>query len=181
MYCYRKICSQIAGVVRALNRLRSITESGAKVSTLLFADLTEEMDNYHGCGILICEDGMLRRKFFSTLAFRTSTATGADRPPNTQHRHVSLANIATAFLSERKSSSRRQPSSRRKKRMTIEKKKSHSRRQSTYSSGTETVIGQRLSGDKMENSIATILMVNSGAVGGNNKHRTTMVSRCEFI
>ena len=95
---------------------------------------------------------------------------------------MSLANIATAFLSERKSSSRRQPSARRKKRLTInEKKASHPRRQSSYSNGSGSAAGQRLSAEKMENGIATILMVNSGAVGGNNKHRTTMVSQFEYI
>lgn len=119
---------------------------------------------------------------FSTLNFRTSTVTSAELPASTHHRHVSLANIATAFLSERKSSSRRQPSARRKKRLTIsEKKASHQRRQSSYSNGSGSAVGQRLSAEKMENGIATILMVNSGAVGGNNKHRTTLVSQFEYI
>lgn len=95
-----------------------------------------------------------------------------------QNRHVSLANIATAFLSERKSSSRRQTSGRRKKRLTLTEKKSGSLRgQSNFANPTEVMLAQRLSGEKMETSIATILMVNGNANGGNNKHRTAMVRK----
>ena len=54
--------------------------------------------------------------FFCSLR---ATSGSGDPPSGTQNRHVSLANIATAFLSERKSSSRRQSSARRKKHLSI--------------------------------------------------------------
>ena len=115
--------------------------------------------------------------FLSLVIFSSSTGNGSDAPMPSQHRHVSLANIATAFLSERKSSSRRQTSARRKKRLALSEKKSGSiRRQSNFGNPTDVMLAQRLSGEKGEGGIATILMVNGSANGGNNKHRTTMVS-----
>lgn len=108
--------------------------------------------------------------------FSTGTGNGSDAPIPSQNRHVSLANIATAFLSERKSSSRRQTSARRKKRLTLNERKSGSlRRQSNFGNGAEANLGPRLSADKVEGGIATILMVNGGANGANGKHLTTMV------
>ena len=112
----------------------------------------------------------------------SSTGNGNDAPMPSQHRHVSLANIATAFLSERKSSSRRQTSGRRKKRLTPSEKKSGSiRRQSNFGNPADVMLAQRLSGEKVEGGIATILMVNGSANGGNNKHRTTMVRNVSVL
>ncbi len=93
----------------------------------------------------------------------------------TQNRHVSLANIATAFLSERKSSSRRTSSGRRKNRSTIKGKRvSNPRYQSPFSGGAD-ILGQRVSLETMEGGMATIFMTTAGVTGANNKHRTTTV------
>ena len=115
----------------------------------------------------------LKTLFF--LYFRTSGGSG-DPPTLTQNRHVSLANIATAFLSERKSSARRQSSGRRKKRSTIKgKRASNPRYHSPFSGGADGILGQRISLETMEGGIATIFMTNAGGTGSNGKHRTNTV------
>jgi hypothetical protein len=107
--------------------------------------------------------------------FRASGGSG-DQTSAVQHRHVSLANIATAFLSERKSSSRRQNSGRRKKRLTIKgKRTSNPKRLSNYPNAADDTIGQRFSLETMEGGFATMLMTNGGTTSVNNKHRATMV------
>lgn len=112
------------------------------------------------------------------LLFRCSVSgDNRDMLPTSQNRHVSLANIATAFLSERKSSSRRTSSGRRKKRLAMhEKKGSGSRNTSSFSTGLNDIFGQRLSSENMESNIAAIFMTNISGTGANNKHRTTVVS-----
>ncbi|CAF0820041.1 unnamed protein product [Rotaria sp. Silwood1] len=98
-----------------------------------------------------------------------------DSPPIATHRHVSLANIATAFLSERKTTSRRQSSGRRKKRLTSkDKRTSDSKYQSNYSNTSSNATGQRSSMQNMEGGIATIFMANV-STNTNNKHRTNLV------
>jgi hypothetical protein len=109
----------------------------------------------------------------------SATGTTSDRPDVNHHRHVSLANIATAFLSERKNSSRRQTSIRRKKRV-VNNERRTSRRQSNYSGASEKNIGQRVSMDRMNSVVAATLVVNSVAVGGNSKNRTTTVRKCFY-
>ncbi|CAF0902573.1 unnamed protein product [Adineta ricciae] len=101
-----------------------------------------------------------------------------DLSSTSQNRHVSLANIATAFLSERKSSSRRTSSGRRKKRLTMhDKKGSGSRNTSSFSTGLNDLFGQRLSSENMESNIAAIFMTNISGTGANNKHRSTVLSQ----
>lgn len=105
---------------------------------------------------------------------------GPDIIPSPQNRHVSLANIATAFLSERKSSSRRHSSGRRKKRLNLqEKKSSTSRPQSSFSTGVDDLFGQRSSSGNMESSIVAMFMTSSSSTttNANNKHRNTLVRR----
>ncbi len=102
--------------------------------------------------------------------FRT-IGKNSNLPPTTQHRHVSLANIATAFLTERKSSSsRRQSSNRRKKRLTIQEKKSSNLRRQTNTN--DAILGQRISLENMDGGIAAIFMSNLSSTNPNNKHRT---------
>jgi hypothetical protein len=116
---------------------------------------------------------MYLKAFIFFFYFRTIGGSGGDPPPVTNHRHVSLANIATAFLTERKSSSRRQSSNRRKKRLTIqEKKTANSRHQSNTAND---ILGQRISLENMEGGIAAIFMMNLNSANANNKNRTTMV------
>jgi len=98
-----------------------------------------------------------------------------DPPPVTHHRHVSLANIATAFLSERKSSSRRQSTNRRKKRLTIQEKKTANSRHQTNT--TNDILGQRISLENMEGGIAAIFMMNLNSANANNKNRTAIVRK----
>ncbi len=104
-------------------------------------------------------------------------AGSGDLPSLPENRHVSLANIATAFLSERKSSSsRRQSSGRRQKRLTVkENKPSKSRHQSTFPSATNDILGQQSSSGAMAGGFAAIFMTNGNATGANNKHRVTLV------
>jgi hypothetical protein len=92
-----------------------------------------------------------------------------DPPPNTNHRQVSLANIATAFLSERKSTSRRQSSHRRKKRLT-----SNARHQSN---SNDDVLGQRISLETIDGGIASMFMTTTNP---NNKHRTMVRKKISF-
>ena len=90
-------------------------------------------------------------------------------PTTSQHRHVSLANIATAFLTERKSSSRRHSTRRRKKRLTIQEKRTSNSRHSN-----DTSHGQRISLDANEGGMAVFMTTLNGN-NANNKHRTTLV------
>jgi hypothetical protein len=85
-----------------------------------------------------------------------------------------LANIATAFLSERKSSSsRRQSSGRRQKRLTAKENKPS--KSGHRSSATNNMLGQRSSSGTMAGGFAAIFMTNGNATGANNKHRVTLV------
>ncbi|CAF0807710.1 unnamed protein product [Adineta steineri] len=98
------------------------------------------------------------------FSFIFSTSAGShDPPPISHNRHVSLANIATAFLTERKSSSLRHGSGRRKNRSTIKEKKKTSqlRHQSSCPKAVDTLLGQRLSSENGENGISTIFMINA--------------------
>jgi hypothetical protein len=108
--------------------------------------------------------------------FRIIEGSG-DVPPTTQNRHVSLANIATAFLTERKSSSRRHSINRRKKRATIQKRTSNPRHQNNTSND---ILGQRISLDTMDGGIATIFMASMSSTNPNNKHRTALVIKSYF-
>jgi hypothetical protein len=90
----------------------------------------------------------------------------------TQNRQVSLANIATAFLTDRKSSSHRQSSVPRKKRLT---NKGLHKRQSSYTTAADEILAQRLSADNMEGGIATFFANNGIPTNGDNTHRSTMV------
>ncbi len=112
--------------------------------------------------------------FFFFSPYRTSGGSG-DPPAGTQNRQVSLANIATAFLSERKSSSRRQSSIRRKKRLTTKgPKTSNTSRQSSFITAADEILGQRLSTENMEGGTSTLFIPN-----GDNKHRSTTVRKKE--
>ncbi|UJR28134.1 hypothetical protein I4U23_009391 [Adineta vaga] len=107
-----------------------------------------------------------------------TSADSRDLPSTPQNRHVSLANIATAFLTERKSSARRLSSGRRKKRLANqEKKSSNSRLQSSFPNGLNDLFGQRLSSENMEHNIAAMFMTTSSGAGANNKHRATLLSQ----
>lgn len=123
-----------------------------------------------------------KNKQFS-LPLRTS-GKSRDSPPTAQNRHVSLANIATAFLTERKTSSRRQTSGRRKKRLTIkESQASNGRRSTNYSSATtSSVFINPMSMQSVGGSISTIFMTHTSSTAGvNNKHRTTLVMKICFF
>jgi hypothetical protein len=110
-----------------------------------------------------------KKRFFCSI--RTIGGSG-DPPSGSQNRHVSLANIASAFLSERKSSSHRQSSARRQKRLTVKRRKSsYPKRQSNYPTAADEILGQRLSTEIMDEGIATIFASNS-----DNKHRSTTVN-----
>lgn len=112
-------------------------------------------------------------KTLFSLYLRT-TGKSRDSYPVASHRHVSLANIATAFLSERKTSSRRQNSVRRKKRLTIKDKRTSNTR--IQSNVTNNILEQRLSGHNMDNGIVTIFMTTANAAS-NNKHRANLVRK----
>ncbi len=107
--------------------------------------------------------------------YRTS-AESSDLSAGTQNRRVSLANIATAFLTERKSSSRRQSSTRRKKRLTAKGSQilNNTNRQSSYTTAADEILGQRLSKENMDGGIATLFVLN-----GDNKHRSITVKKKE--
>ena len=108
--------------------------------------------------------------------YRNSGGSG-DTPEGTQNRQVSLANIATAFLSERKSSARRQSSIRRKKRMTTKGVQgSNTTRQSSYATAADEILGRRLSTENMDVGIATLFLPNGATNNGDNKHRSTTVN-----
>ncbi|CAF3418468.1 unnamed protein product [Rotaria sp. Silwood1] len=106
--------------------------------------------------------------------FRTSGGS-CNVPQDIQNGHVSLANIATAFLSERKSSSRRQNSIRRKTRLTVKGQQiSNVRRQSSYPTVTDEIKDQRLSSDNMDVGISTLFVPTSAITNGDNKHQSKM-------
>lgn len=107
---------------------------------------------------------------------RINSGTNCERNVGNQNRHVSLANIATAFLSERKSSSRHHPSVRRKKRFTAVERNSLSPRNSSncHNSNDGNCL-QQLSVEKVENGIATIIVPKVGS-NNNGKRRGTCVS-----
>ena len=127
------------------------------------------------------EDGRASH-FVIVVYFRASTDNGTDTSSPTRNRHVSLANIATAFLTERKSSSRRQTSARRKKRLTVKEKRSDSRGSVICSGATNGgTLAQKHSGNTMDNGIATIMTLTGAPTAGNNKHHTTMVSKHEVL
>ncbi|CAF1928579.1 unnamed protein product [Rotaria magnacalcarata] len=113
----------------------------------------------------------------SQFAFtlRTSGKAG-DSSPITSHRHVSLANIATAFLSERKTSSRRQSSNRRKQRLTTKDNQNQDSRLSTNCANTNNPgLGQQLTVQNTDGEITTIFMARTSTANANNKHRTNVV------
>ncbi|CAF2823904.1 unnamed protein product [Rotaria sp. Silwood2] len=105
------------------------------------------------------------------------TSGGSCNAPQDIHNgHVSLANIATAFLSERKSSSRRQNSIRRKTRLTIKgQQTSNVRRQSTYPTATDEILDTRLSAENMDAGITTLFVPTNAITNGDNKHQSKMV------
>ncbi|CAF2730946.1 unnamed protein product [Rotaria sp. Silwood2] len=143
-----------------------------------------EINNYFCCSrihILICTQKAFEKKPTFFLYLRTS-GKSQDSPPISTHRHVSLANIATAFLSERKTTSRRQSSGRRKKRLTSkDKRTSDSKHQSNYSNTTNNAVGQQSSIQNMEDGAATIFMTNVNTTSTNNKHRTNLVIKIIII
>ena len=103
----------------------------------------------------------------------------SDSPSGIPNRQVSLANIATAFLTERKSSSRRQSSIRRKKRFTS--KSGHSiniSRQSSYTTNADDPLVQRFSTETMPTTTTTMLLVpnNSLAIPENKPRSSTVIS-----
>jgi hypothetical protein len=107
---------------------------------------------------------------------RSTTSSSAGPFPNAQ-RHVSLANIATAFLSQRKSSSRRS-SARRKKRLTIqEKKPANCKRQSSHAAAAELTSAS----DGKKNGMATILKIDPGTANGTSKHHTALVRQVSCL
>ncbi|CAF4499647.1 unnamed protein product, partial [Rotaria socialis] len=94
----------------------------------------------------------------------------------TSHRNVSLANIATAFLSERKTSSRRQSSNRRKQRLTVTDKQNNDSRLSTNCANTNNPgLGQQFTVQNTDGGITTIFMAHTSTANANNKHRTNAV------
>jgi len=109
--------------------------------------------------------------------FRTIGRNG-DLSSSSHHRHVSLANIATAFLTERKSSSRRQSSNRRKKRLTIQEKKTSKSKHQTNTA--DDILGQRISLENMDGNIAAIFMTNLSSTNPNNKHRIVRRRKISF-
>lgn len=109
------------------------------------------------------------------MLFRTSGGS-VNVTPDIHNGHVSLANIATAFLSERKSSSRRQNSVRRKTRLTIKgKQTSNASRQSSYTTTTDEMLDQRLSGENMDSGITTLFVPSGPVTNGDNKHQSKVV------
>ncbi|CAF1235415.1 unnamed protein product [Adineta steineri] len=112
--------------------------------------------------------------FFFLFLFRTSGGS-IDRSSIVQNRHVSLANIATAFISERKSSSRRQSSAPRKKRLTKKGQQiSTKKRSSIYSSGTDEILDHRSSLEIMQGGISTIFPHSDTTTSADNKHRSAV-------
>ncbi|CAF0889791.1 unnamed protein product [Rotaria sp. Silwood1] len=115
-----------------------------------------------------------RRRTRPVRRVRTSGGS-CNVPQDIQNGHVSLANIATAFLSERKSSSRRQNSIRRKTRLTVKGQQiSNVRRQSSYPTVTDEIKDQRLSSDNMDVGISTLFVPTSAITNGDNKHQSKM-------
>jgi hypothetical protein len=113
--------------------------------------------------------------FFLLSRYRTSGGNG-DPPAGAPNRQVSLANIATAFLTERKSSSRRPSSTRRKKRLATKViQGSNTNRHSNYITAADEILNQRLSGDNMDVGIATLLVPNTTTINVDNKHRSKTV------
>ncbi len=117
--------------------------------------------------------------FFSLSPCRTSGGSG-DPPAGAPNRQVSLANIATAFLSERKSSSRRPSSTRRKKKRLATKgnnQGSNTSRHSSYTTAADEILNQRLSGENMDAGagIATLIVPNTTTINVDNKHRPKTV------
>ncbi|CAF1082398.1 unnamed protein product [Adineta ricciae] len=95
------------------------------------------------------------------------------------NRPVSLANIATAFLSERKTSARRSSGGPRKQRLTSKgQSTSISKRQSSYTTTTtdEILGGRRSSVDNMNDVIATLFSSHNGPTNSDNKHRSNAMS-----
>ncbi|CAF3391835.1 unnamed protein product [Rotaria socialis] len=119
-----------------------------------------------------------RRPFRRTVRpVRTSGGSG-NAPPDVQNGHVSLANIATAFLTERKSSSRRQTSVRRKTHLTIKgRSSSNAQRQSNYPTGVDELLEQRLSGENMDGSISTLFVPTSGIINSDGKQQSKLVKK----
>jgi hypothetical protein len=115
-----------------------------------------------------------------SFCFRNSGGNG-DPSSGTHNRNVSLANIATAFLTERKSSSIRQSSIRRKKRLTSKGPQSPTvQRQSSYITAADEILGQRISTETMEGGLATLFVPINGTINGDNKHRSTVVRNYFF-
>ncbi|CAF0724156.1 unnamed protein product [Adineta ricciae] len=94
------------------------------------------------------------------------------------NRPVSLANIATAFLSERKTSARRSSSGPRKQRLASKGQSiSISKRQSSYTTTTDEILGGRRSSvDNMNDVIATLFSSHNGPTNSDNKHRSNAMS-----
>ncbi|CAF3933657.1 unnamed protein product [Rotaria magnacalcarata] len=118
-----------------------------------------------------------RRRPFRRIVRHVRTSSGSgNAPPDVQNGHVSLANIATAFLIERKCSSRRQTSVRRKTRLTIQgRSPSIARRQSNHPTGTDEVIEQQLPGENMDGGISTLFVPTSGIINSDGKQQSKML------
>ena len=125
-------------------------------------------------------DHVLRKLFILIvlpfLFLRRTSGGSGDPPSGTANRQVSLANIATAFLSERKFSPRRQSSTRRKKRLTTKSVQgSTSSRHSSYATTTDDILAQRPSIDDTQNGTATLFVPTVVTTNAENKHRSTTV------
>jgi hypothetical protein len=111
--------------------------------------------------------------FFS---FRTSGGS-CDQSISSQNRQVSLANIATAFLSERKSSAQRQSSARRKRLTNKGQTSLSTSRHSSYATTADDILSQRLSSENMEGGISTLFVLNSATTNGDNINRSNTVKK----
>ncbi|CAF3806153.1 unnamed protein product [Rotaria sordida] len=121
-----------------------------------------------------------RRRTRSVRRVRTSGGS-CNVPQDIQNGHVSLANIATAFLSERKSSARRQNSVRRKTRLTIKgQHPSNAKRQSSYTTTTDEILDQRLSAENMDAGITTLFVPTNAVTNGDNKRPSKLILDVHF-
>jgi hypothetical protein len=118
--------------------------------------LSTEITNHNDCSFLF---------LYRTNAGNNESS--ADIP----NRQVSLANIATAFLTERKSSSHRQSTIRRKKRLT------NKGAQTPNPTAADEILGPRLSADNMEVGIGTLFVPHVTTNNGDNKHRSSTVRK----
>lgn len=136
-----------------------------------FICLSTEITNYNRTS---CYSN--KKEFVISLLFRTSGGT-SNPTPDTQNGHISLANIATEFLSERKSSSRRQNSIRRKIRGTITGKPTlNAQRPSSNVTSVDETVDQKVVSNNVDVGITTLIVPTITVNNSDNKHQSKMVN-----